>query len=150
MASLSTAQYKFLLDVQTKLTSVIKGVGGISHEKWRTYHTERREKPAWHYIDGDLIEQFLDLPLHLKEKVCVCVCVCVRVRASLLFVLVFVFVCARARSTHPHQARACVGKTSALLLVLLRLLRAPRVDKELALGRTSTRVRQIPSPFSLC
>lgn len=69
IASLSQPQYAFLLELQTRLNTVVKGVGGISHEAWRTFRTERREKPSWHYIDGDLIEQFLDLPLALKQKV---------------------------------------------------------------------------------
>jgi hypothetical protein len=32
MASLSQSQYAFLLEVQTRLADVIKGVGGIHHK----------------------------------------------------------------------------------------------------------------------
>jgi hypothetical protein len=39
-------------------------------QNWRTFRTERKEKESWHYIDGDLIEQFLDLPQAAKEKAC--------------------------------------------------------------------------------
>lgn len=41
---------------------VIKGVGGFDHESWRRFKDERRTEPASNFIDGDLVEAFLDLP----------------------------------------------------------------------------------------
>lgn len=40
---------------------VIRGVGGFDHDAWRAFKDERRTEPATNFIDGDLVEQFLDL-----------------------------------------------------------------------------------------
>jgi DNA damage-binding protein 1 len=53
--------FTFLLEVQTKLAKVIKSVGKIDHPFWRSFCTERKTEPAAGFIDGDLIESFLDL-----------------------------------------------------------------------------------------
>jgi hypothetical protein len=36
-------------------------VGGFDHDAWRCFKDERRSEPAANFIDGDLVEQFLDL-----------------------------------------------------------------------------------------
>lgn len=41
---------------------VIRGVGGFDHDAWRRFKDERRSEPAANFIDGDLVEQLLDLP----------------------------------------------------------------------------------------
>jgi DNA damage-binding protein 1 len=51
---------------QTCLRKVVKGVGGLSHSEWRTFENERRSgagraEDHRNFVDGDLIEQFLDL-----------------------------------------------------------------------------------------
>jgi DNA damage-binding protein 1 len=40
---------------------VIKGVGGLSHEHWRSFNNEKKTVDARNFLDGDLIESFLDL-----------------------------------------------------------------------------------------
>jgi DNA damage-binding protein 1 len=40
---------------------VIRGVGGFDHDSWRSFRNERCTEPATNFVDGDLIEQFLDL-----------------------------------------------------------------------------------------
>jgi DNA damage-binding protein 1 len=54
-------QYIFLLRVQNALNKIIKGVGGFSHKQWRTFENRRSMSEAKGFIDGDLIESFLDL-----------------------------------------------------------------------------------------
>ncbi|XP_072033765.1 DNA damage-binding protein 1-like [Amphiura filiformis] len=61
--------YKFLLEVQKKLTRVIKSVGKIEHSFWRSFYTERKTESAENFIDGDLIESFLDLNRDKMEEV---------------------------------------------------------------------------------
>ncbi|XP_015904539.1 DNA damage-binding protein 1 [Parasteatoda tepidariorum] len=61
--------YKFLLSVQNNLTRVIKSVGKITHSFYRTFSTERKSELASNFIDGDLIESFLDLNRQQMEKV---------------------------------------------------------------------------------
>jgi DNA damage-binding protein 1 len=36
-------------------------VGGFDHDSWRAFKDERRTEPATNFVDGDLVEQFLDL-----------------------------------------------------------------------------------------
>ena len=52
--------------VQACLRKVIKGVGGLDHAHWRSFHSERTTQECRNFVDGDLIEQFLDLD---REKI---------------------------------------------------------------------------------
>uniref|UniRef100_A0A671TR45 Damage-specific DNA binding protein 1 n=1 Tax=Sparus aurata TaxID=8175 RepID=A0A671TR45_SPAAU len=63
VTSLSEGWYSLLLDLQNRLNKVIKSVGKIEHRHsviW-SFHTERKTEQATGFIDGDLIESFLDL-----------------------------------------------------------------------------------------
>lgn len=61
VTQLTPKMFDFLSDLERSLASVIKGVGKIKHQFWRSYHTEIRTEPAEAFVDGDLIESFLDL-----------------------------------------------------------------------------------------
>lgn len=61
IASLPHDQYIFLEKLQSNLRKVIKGVGGLSHEHWRSFYNEKKTVDARNFLDGDLIESFLDL-----------------------------------------------------------------------------------------
>ncbi|XP_061077869.1 DNA damage-binding protein 1 [Conger conger] len=61
VTSLSEGWYSLLMDLQNRLNKVIKSVGKIEHSFWRSFHTERKSEQATGFIDGDLIESFLDL-----------------------------------------------------------------------------------------
>lgn len=69
IASLPQPQFAFLQRVQHNLTRVIKGVGGLSHADWRSFQNERKTVEANGFIDGDLLEGFLELSLQLKQEV---------------------------------------------------------------------------------
>lgn len=43
------------------MTRVVKSVGKIDHEAWRSFQTDRKTEPPCGFVDGDLIESFLDL-----------------------------------------------------------------------------------------
>uniref|UniRef100_A0A7S2S558 DNA damage-binding protein 1 n=1 Tax=Mucochytrium quahogii TaxID=96639 RepID=A0A7S2S558_9STRA len=63
IASLTEGQYKLLRRVEKALSCVIQGVGGLSHSAWRSFTNDRKSLPnRTGYIDGDLIEAFLELP----------------------------------------------------------------------------------------
>lgn len=55
------AFYEFLRNLEDRLTSVIKSVGKIEHNFWRSFNTELKIEQCEGFIDGDLIESFLDL-----------------------------------------------------------------------------------------
>merc|ERR1712226_735372 len=53
--------FSFLSDLQRNLCRVIKFVGRIDHDFWRSFMNERKTEAMEGFIDGDLIETFLDL-----------------------------------------------------------------------------------------
>ncbi|CAN4082375.1 unnamed protein product [Withania somnifera] len=69
IASLPHDQYLFLEKLQTNLRKVIKGVGGLSHEQWRSFYNEKKTVEAKNFLDGDLIESFLDLSRNRMEEI---------------------------------------------------------------------------------
>lgn len=58
-----------LVELQTKLTQVIKSVGRIDHVFWRSFATDRKTEPCEGFVDGDLVESFLDLSRDDMKKV---------------------------------------------------------------------------------
>ena len=69
LASIPHNLYTLLTKVQSNLTSVIHGVGGLSHSEWRSFSNERKTVPCHGVIDGDLIESFLELTREDAENV---------------------------------------------------------------------------------
>ncbi|KAL1129243.1 hypothetical protein AAG570_013772 [Ranatra chinensis] len=61
--------YELLSDLQERLAHVIKSVGKIDHAFWRSFTTEAKTEPAEGFIDGDLVESFLDLTRRDMEEV---------------------------------------------------------------------------------
>ena len=56
IASLPQEHYLFLHKLQQNLVKVIKGVGGLSHEQWRSFNNERKTVDAKNFLDGDLLD----------------------------------------------------------------------------------------------
>ncbi|KAG6790201.1 hypothetical protein POTOM_006349 [Populus tomentosa] len=69
IASLPHEQYLFLEKLQSNLRKVIKGVGGLSHEQWRSFNNEKKTVDAKNFLDGDLIESFLDLTRSRMDEI---------------------------------------------------------------------------------
>jgi DNA damage-binding protein 1 len=61
VTSLPPDFFSFLSDLQRNLCRVIKFVGRIDHDFWRSFMNERKTEAMEGFIDGDLIETFLDL-----------------------------------------------------------------------------------------
>ncbi len=59
----------FLSCLERALSSTIKPVGDLEHRLFRAVQANHRIHPAHGFIDGDLIESFLDLDPALMEKV---------------------------------------------------------------------------------
>merc|ERR1719336_107975 len=53
--------YEFLQELQTRLSKVIKSIGRIDHSNWRSFSSDKKDEACEGFIDGDLIESFLDL-----------------------------------------------------------------------------------------
>jgi len=71
VACLDIEHYQILEHIQQVLNKVIKGVGGFSHDEWRAFFNERTPcpVPGRGFLDGDLIESFLDLSPKQMEQV---------------------------------------------------------------------------------
>ncbi|KAF9395125.1 DNA damage-binding protein 1a [Podila verticillata] len=61
IASLNKENYDLLRQLEINLSRVIRGVGGLDHASWRNFKDKSRTLPQSGFIDGDLIELFLDL-----------------------------------------------------------------------------------------
>lgn len=61
--------YDFLRRLEERLTHTIKSVGKIDHGSWRSFRTDQKVEPCEGFIDGDLVESFLDLS---REKMREC------------------------------------------------------------------------------
>ncbi|KAH8557053.1 CPSF A subunit region-domain-containing protein [Umbelopsis sp. PMI_123] len=61
IANITQESYELLEKLQYNLTNVIHGIGGLKHQEFRTFYNEQRTGECRNFIDGDLIETFLDL-----------------------------------------------------------------------------------------
>lgn len=66
---LTKNQYVLLSRVQEALNKVVRGVGGFSHKEWRTFENRRAATEARNFIDGDLVESFLELTKPQMQQV---------------------------------------------------------------------------------
>ncbi|CAH0392029.1 unnamed protein product [Bemisia tabaci] len=69
VTQISPDLYNLLLNLQNALTKVIKSVGKIEHSFWRSFHTDVKTELCEGFIDGELVESFLDLPLKDMKSV---------------------------------------------------------------------------------
>ncbi|KAI1295060.1 DNA damage-binding protein 1a [Mortierella claussenii] len=61
VATLTREKYELLHHLEINMARVIKGVGGLDHASWRQFRSDSRTLPSTNFVDGDLIELFLDL-----------------------------------------------------------------------------------------
>eukprot|EP01095_Lingulamoeba_sp_RSL-Kostka_P008847 TRINITY_DN3000_c0_g1_i1.p1 TRINITY_DN3000_c0_g1~~TRINITY_DN3000_c0_g1_i1.p1 ORF type:complete len:376 (+),score=118.17 TRINITY_DN3000_c0_g1_i1:2-1129(+) len=69
IASISEKQFKFFHELQNKINKVIQGVGGFRHSNWREFRNNRDQRASKNFIDGDLIETFLELKNDKMEEI---------------------------------------------------------------------------------
>ncbi|ORX47787.1 hypothetical protein DM01DRAFT_256916 [Hesseltinella vesiculosa] len=61
IADLSEDRFKILYHMQQNIAKVVPSFGNLCHNDWRSVATLDRKEDSSHFIDGDLIEGFLDL-----------------------------------------------------------------------------------------
>ena len=61
--------FAFLSCLQRAMYAVVRPVGDLSHERHRHYEADGRVRPSRGFIDGDLIECFLDLNRPTMERI---------------------------------------------------------------------------------
>lgn len=85
LISLPPPLYRYLHRVQTSINRVMHGVGGLSHSSYRSFYSEhmlpnmvmaggqaaseKQDVGPTGFLDGDLLELFLDLERSVQEKV---------------------------------------------------------------------------------
>ncbi|XP_045776166.1 DNA damage-binding protein 1 [Maniola jurtina] len=68
VVQLTPELFDFLHQLEERLTHTIKSVGKIPHSFWRSFNTDVKTEPAEGFIDGDLIESFLDLSREMQQE----------------------------------------------------------------------------------
>ncbi|KAJ3010234.1 DNA damage-binding protein 1a [Thoreauomyces humboldtii] len=70
VATVDDATFTILSHVQDNMRTIVKGVGELRHDSWRdVMDTRGRLVPSKGFLDGDLIEQYLDLSKEQKDAV---------------------------------------------------------------------------------
>ncbi|KAJ1972887.1 DNA damage-binding protein 1a [Dimargaris xerosporica] len=68
IATLDKAQYELLHQLQVSLSLSLPSIGHLDHADWRAFVNAQRMVPQEGFIDGDLVEQFLDLTHSQKQE----------------------------------------------------------------------------------
>jgi len=58
---LTKKQFDWFDRLQRAMRRRVRGVGGLDHAEWRAFANERVSSPSRGVVDGDLVEQFLEL-----------------------------------------------------------------------------------------
>eukprot|EP00798_Chlamydomonas_sp_ICE-L_P003904 gene3904-13974_t len=69
IASLPKPLFEILAKLQDAMRKVVRGVGGFDHTSWRSFCNERKASESKGFVDGDLLEQFLDLGAERMQQV---------------------------------------------------------------------------------
>ena len=66
---LDKSSYLFFKCLEKSMAKVLPIIGGVSHEEFRSFEAEKRTRVSLNFVDGDLIEQFLDMNKSEMEQV---------------------------------------------------------------------------------
>jgi hypothetical protein len=68
LLQLTPALYQLLMSLQLALADHIPSVGKIDHGTWRSFESDGHSDVSCGFVDGDLIETFLDLPRSVQQE----------------------------------------------------------------------------------
>jgi DNA damage-binding protein 1 len=68
LLQLSPSLYQLLLSLQLVLAEYVPSVGKIDHGTWRSFESDGRLDVSRGFVDGDLIELYLDLPKNVQQE----------------------------------------------------------------------------------
>ena len=66
---LDAYHFRFLSSLERAMVHVIEPVGNLKHDEFRAYRGQRHQQASKGFIDGDLIETFVDLDQKIMELV---------------------------------------------------------------------------------
>jgi DNA damage-binding protein 1 len=68
---ISASYQDLLMRFQSKLTDIVETTGTIEFKQYRSFRNEERESDGpFRFVDGELLERFLDLEEDQQEKIC--------------------------------------------------------------------------------
>lgn len=68
LLQLTPALYQLLMSLQLALAEHVPSVGKIDHGTWRSFESDGHSDVSCGFVDGDLIETFLDLPRTVQQE----------------------------------------------------------------------------------
>merc|ERR1712174_4701 len=69
LISIPYSRYDVLQKLEKSLRKFVQGLGGLDHEEWRKFKNQTDGKQAVGFLDGDLIETFLNLTNNQQQKI---------------------------------------------------------------------------------
>ena len=68
LLQLTAPLYQLLMSLQLALAEYVPSVGKIDHGTWRSFESDGRSDVSCGFVDGDLIETYLDLPKSVQQE----------------------------------------------------------------------------------
>lgn len=68
LLQLTPPLYQLLMSLQLALAEYVPSVGKIDHGTWRSFESDCRSDVSCGFVDGDLIETYLDLPKAVQQE----------------------------------------------------------------------------------
>ncbi|KAH8602074.1 mono-functional DNA-alkylating methyl methanesulfonate N-term-domain-containing protein [Bisporella sp. PMI_857] len=70
-ATIANASQSLLMNLQTRMSVIVRTLGDIEFNRYRSFKipTEEHEEP-FRFVDGELIERFLDVDEEVQEEIC--------------------------------------------------------------------------------
>jgi len=84
LLQLTSSLYQLLMSLQLALADSVPSVGKIDHGTWRSFESDGRSDVSCGFVDGDLIETYLDLPKSVQQELIKDLRVCLRIKLFLL------------------------------------------------------------------
>merc|ERR1712129_26571 len=69
LISIPHSRYNVLQKLEKSLRKFVHGLGGLDHCEWRKFKNQTESKISVGFLDGDLIETFLNLTSEQQQKV---------------------------------------------------------------------------------
>ena len=84
LLQLTPQLYQLLMSLQLALAAYVPSVGKIDHGTWRSFESDNHSSVSCGFVDGDLIETYLDLPKTVQEELITDLHVCEKTTNFLL------------------------------------------------------------------
>jgi DNA damage-binding protein 1 len=71
LGTIAPSSQDLLIRLQSRLAELVQTPGNIPWASYRSFrNAERETEEPWRFVDGELVERFLDLEESVQEEVC--------------------------------------------------------------------------------